>query len=137
MSALPTPTPPVNPDTEPVFRAAADGRLLLKQCASCECVIWYPRGICPECGSLDTRWIPASGSGIVYSYTVVRRGEGAYRDAVPYVLAYVELKEGPRVLTNIVDCPPDSVRIGQAVIATFDGAADGLALVRFRPIQEA
>jgi hypothetical protein len=72
----------------------------------------------------------------VYSYTVNRRGVAdlpAYRDAGVYVLAYVELEEGPRVMTNIVDCDPDSVRIGQRVEAVFHDTGEGNALLRFKP----
>jgi len=72
----------------------------------------------------------------VYSYTVNRRGVAdlpAYREAGVYVLAYVELEEGPRMMTNIVDCDPDSVRIGQKVELVFHDTGQGNALPRFRP----
>jgi uncharacterized OB-fold protein len=74
----------------------------------------------------------------VYSYTVNRRGVAdmaAYRDAGVYVLAYVELEEGPRIMTNIVDCDPQSVRIGQKVQLVFHDTGEGTALARFRPAQ--
>jgi uncharacterized protein len=130
---LPTPAPPVSPETQPYWEAAADGRLALQRCDGCDAVIWYPRGLCPECGGTSLTWFDASGRGRVYSYTVNRRGMGEYREASPYVLAYVELEEGPRVLTNVVDCDPESVRIGDAVRAVFHPAGDGVALVRFAP----
>jgi uncharacterized OB-fold protein len=81
-------------------------------------------------------WVEASGRGSVYSFTINRRGQAdlpAYRQVGPYVLAYVELDEGPRVMTNIVDCDPDSVRIGQRVEVVFHDTGQGSALVRFRP----
>jgi uncharacterized OB-fold protein len=90
--------------------------------------------LCPACGSLDTEWIEASGRGTVYSFTVVRRGAGAYRDAGPYVLAYVELAEGPRVMTNIVDCDPELINIGDRVEVVFHDTGQGAALPRFRPV---
>lgn len=133
MSPLPTPAPPVTPETQEFWDATTQGRLLLKRCRSCAAVIWYPRGICPECHSTDTEWFEASGRGTVYSYTVTRRGEGAYREAAPYVLAYVELAEGPRVMTNIVDCDVESVHVGQPVEVVFHDTGQGSALVRFRP----
>ncbi|MGC1756056.1 MAG: Zn-ribbon domain-containing OB-fold protein, partial [Trebonia sp.] len=100
---LPAPAPGVNPETRQFWDATAQGRLLLKRCLDCGSVIWYPRALCPECASLRTEWFEASGRGHVYSYTVNHRGEGAYAGAVPYVLAYVELNEVPRVMTNLVE----------------------------------
>ena len=134
MSTLPTPNPPVDPAIERYWSAAAEGRLVLPKCNTCGLVIWYPRPFCPDCGSNDLEWIDSEGTGSVYSCTVTRRGQGAYRDAAPYVLAYVELDEGPRVLTNIVDCDPDAVAIGDRVVALFDPVPDADAgLLRFRP----
>ena len=131
---LPTRVPEATPETEPFWAAAADGRLVLPRCDACATVIWYPRALCPACGSQSVTWFEASGTGTVYSCTVTRRGEGGWRDAVPYVLAYVELDEGPRVLTNVVGCDPDEVHIGQAVTAVFERAEEGEgALLRFRP----
>jgi len=133
VSELPAPAPPVNIETEPFWAATAEGRLLLLRCDDCGAVIWYPRSICPNCRSSTTSWFEASGRGIVYSYTVVRRGQGRWREAAPYVVAYVELEEGPRLLTNIVDCDPDEVRIDMAVRVRFDPTGEGPALPRFVP----
>lgn len=153
MSELPAPDPVVQDDARPFWEAAADGRLSVPRCDRCATVIWYPRGFCPACGSLDVTWIDLPGTGTVYSLAVPRRGQGAYRDAAPYVLAYVELDlpdptdagageasgaaigaaAGPRIITNVVDCDPDSVRIGDRVAVVFDPTASGHALVRFRP----
>lgn len=130
---LPTPAPVVNPETEAFWSATAEGRLLLPRCRACGYVIWYPRGLCPSCASTDVEWVDASGRGTIYSFTVIRRGEGAYREATPYVVAYVELDEGPRALTNVVDCDPEGLRIGQAVEVVFHDSGEGNALPRFRP----
>ena len=134
MSELPAPAPAVSPETKPFWDGTAEGRLLLQRCADCTAVVWYPRTFCPECPAGRLEWFEASGRGTVYSFTVVRRGAtGAYRDAAPYVLAYVELEEGPRLMTNIVDCDVDAVRIGDEVRAVFHPTDEGPALVRFRP----
>jgi uncharacterized protein len=133
---LPAPVPFVNPEIKPFWDATAEGRLLLPRCQDCQAVIWYPRPFCPECGSTSIDWFKASGRGSVYSYTINRRGQAdlpEYRNAGVYVLAYVELEEGPRVLTNIVDCDPDNVRIGQSVEVVFHDTGKGTALPRFRP----
>lgn len=131
--SLPTPAPTITPEARPYWEAAARGTLSLQRCGDCASVVWYPRGLCAECGSRSLTWFDASGRGTVYSYTVNRRGQDEYREASPYVLAYVELAEGPRVLTNIVGCDPSDVSIGDEVVAVFDRAGDDAALVRFRP----
>ena len=133
---LPAPAPLVLPEVRPFWEATAAGRLLLPRCAECQAVIWYPRPFCPACASTHVEWIEASGRGTVYSFTVNRRGQADladYKDAGVYVLAYVELAEGPRMMTNIVDCDPDTVRIGQAVEVVFHDTGQGTALPRFRP----
>jgi hypothetical protein len=130
---LPAPAPAVNPETKEYWDATAQGRLLLKRCLDCGTVIWYPRAYCPQCASLSTEWFPSSGRGQVYSYTVNQRGEGAYAGAVPYVLAYVELDEGPRVMTNIVDADAADLAVGLPVEVVFHDTGEGSALPRFRP----
>jgi uncharacterized OB-fold protein len=133
---LPAPAPLVHPEVKPFWDGTAAGRLLLPKCLECQAVIWYPRPFCPVCGSLKVAWFEASGRGTVYSFTINRRGQAdlpAYRDAGVYVLAYVELDEGPRMMTNIVDCDAESVRIGQRVEVVFHDTGQGTALPRFRP----
>jgi len=132
---LPAPPPIVNGETKPFWDATAEGKFILPRCNACDFVIWYPRAFCPACSSFDISWFEASGRGTIYSYTVNRRGQGDYRD-LAYVLAYVELAEGPRVLTNIVDCNVNDVKVGQAVQVVFHPTADAAAaLPRFRPAQ--
>jgi uncharacterized OB-fold protein len=131
---LPAPAPPVVPETKPFWDGTKAGKLVLPRCPRCSFVIWYPRQFCPQCGQTPVEWFEASGLGTVYSFTIVRRGEGAYRDTPQYTLAIVELQEGPRVLTNIVDCDGSGLQIGQAVTAVFSDAGESAALLRFRPI---
>jgi uncharacterized protein len=130
---LPTPVPEVQPELKDFWAATVRGQLLLRRCTACGEAIWYPRPVCPFCHSSATVWEEATGRGTIYTFSVVRRGIGAYADA-PYVLAYVELEEGPRVMTNIVDCECDAVEIGQAVEAVFHRASEDTALLRFRPV---
>ena len=131
---LPTPAPLVSPETKPFWDATASGRLVLPRCDACGLMIWYPRTICPSCPGTSVTWTECSGRGSVYSYTVTRRGApGRWGAAAPFVLAYVELEEGPRVLTNIVDCDPDDVRVDLPVEVAFADTGEGNALPRFRP----
>jgi len=133
-SGLPTPVPRWNLETKPFWDATAEGRLVLPKCNRCGFVIWYPRLFCPECASQDVSWIDASGEGTIYSFTITRKGQGQYREAGPYIMAYVELAEGPRIMTNIVTTDVEAVRIGQAVRVTFDETGEGPALPRFTPV---
>jgi hypothetical protein len=130
---LPAPAPPVNPETERFWDATADGTLLLERCEACGTTFHYPRARCPECGAPDTQWFEASGRGTVYSYTVTRQTGGDYADATPFVLAYVELEEGPRMMTNLVDCDHDDLAVGRSVSVVFHDTGEGNALPRFSP----
>jgi uncharacterized OB-fold protein len=130
---LPSPAPAVNPETQEYWAATAQGRLLLKRCLDCGSVIWYPRAFCPDCASMRTEWFASAGRGCVYSYTLNHRGQGAYQGAEPYVLAYVELDEGPRMMTNIVEAEADDLAVGLPVEVVFHDTGEGNALPRFRP----
>jgi uncharacterized protein len=132
-ASLPTIDPPVNPETEPFWSAAAEGRLVLPRCTACGTHVWYPRGHCPACHG-DVGWVEVSGRGRIYTHTTVRRGAGPWREVAPYVLAIVELEEGPRVMSNVVGCDPDALRIDQEVEVVFERAPSGGAVHRFRPV---
>jgi uncharacterized OB-fold protein len=129
---LPTPTPAVEPDTEPYWRGAGRGGLVLPRCRADGEYVWIPRASCPRHPRAGVDWVAASGHGVIYSWTLVRRGDGAYAGR-EFVLAYVELAEGPRVLTNIVDAAPGNLRIGDPVEVVFHQAEDGIGVPRFRP----
>jgi len=131
--ALATPVPEIAPELTEFWSATTEGRLLIRRCTACGEAHWYPRTVCPFCHSTATVWEEASGRGTVYTFSVVRRGLGDYGTA-PYVLAYVQLTEGPRMMTNIVDCPVEAVAVGQQVEVVFHRASDDAALPRFRPV---
>jgi len=94
-------------------------------CEECSEPFYYPRVVCPFCFSARVHWLECSGSGRIYSYSVVRRGE-------PYAIAFVELDEGPRLMTNIVDCDFDAIRIGDPVAVVFRDL-DGVPTPMFSP----
>jgi uncharacterized OB-fold protein len=121
------PAPPINPETQPFWEAAARGTLALKRCTACGELHYYPRAICPFCGSERTEWTEATGRGTIYSYSVFRRAP------IPYVIAYVRLAEGPTMMTNIVDCDLDAIRIGQPVRVTFKPTDGGPPVAMFSP----
>jgi uncharacterized protein len=119
--------PQHNPETKPYWDAAAEGKLLIKKCSSCGESHHYPRALCPFCFSDKTEWQTCSGKGVIYSYSVLRRAP------VPYALAYVTLAEGPTMVTNIVDCDFDALKIGQAVKVVFKPTEGGPPLPCFAP----
>jgi hypothetical protein len=121
------PAPQPSPDTKPFWAAAAEGKLLLKKCRACGESHYYPRPLCPFCGSDATEWQAASGAGTLYSYSVMRRAE------VPYAIAYVTLDEGPTMMTNLVDCDFDRLRIGQRVRLVFTPTDGGAPVPTFTP----
>ncbi len=113
--------------------AAAAGTLLIQRCLGCHAYIHYPRIVCPHCRGLDLEWLEACGRGLVYSFSIVHQPPSArWKGRVPYVLAIVELEEGPRMMTNVTGCAVDAVRCGMAVTVTFE-ERDGRALPQFRP----
>jgi uncharacterized protein len=128
--SLPSPS-----DQSAAFWAAtAEGRFLIQRCKRCQATIFYPRVNCTSCGSTDLANEAASGQGTVFTYTIARRPtHRAFAEAGPYVIAIVELAEGPHVTTNIVDCDPADVSIGMAVEVCFAPEVDGIALPLFRP----
>jgi uncharacterized OB-fold protein len=121
------PAPEPNPETRPFWDAAAQGRLLLKKCQACNQPHYYPRTICPFCGSDRTEWQPASGRGTIYSWSVMRRAE------TPYCIAYVTLEEGVTMMTNIVGADLDAIRIGQSVRVVFTPTEGGPPVPTFTP----
>jgi uncharacterized OB-fold protein len=119
------PSPPVNPENKPFFDAAREGQLLLGKCSSCGGLHYYPRAICPFCFNEKIQWVEAKGKGTLYSYSVMRRVP------VPYAIAYVTLDEGVTMLTNMVDCDLDRLRIGDAVRLVFKAAEGGEMIPMF------
>jgi uncharacterized OB-fold protein len=134
MSTLPTPAPTVTQANAAFWAATAEGRFQLQRCNECDTVLWFPRRHCPLCWTENVSTFDASGKGVVYSFTVIRKGAMAYKESGPFVIAYVELAEGPRVMTNIVDCDVETVKVGMPVEVVWDDTGQGNALYRFRPV---
>ena len=130
---LPAPAPVINSTTAEFWKATTEGRFLLQRCNACDIVLWFPRRNCPKCWTENVSTFDAQQTGTIYSFTVVRKGKGAFQDAGPFVIAYVELADGPRIMTNIVDCDIDALHIGMPVEMVFHDTGEGSALYRFRP----
>ncbi len=130
----PPPLPHPSVLTQPFWDATAREELLLQRCEACGAYVFYPRHNCTACGARALEWVKAGGTGTVFTYTVARRPtHPGFADRVPYVIAVVELDEGPRMTTNLVDCSPEDVSIGMRVEVVFGPLEDGLRLPYFRP----
>ena len=128
------PKPVADWETRGYWEGAGRHELVLQRCRRCGTVQHRPRALCVTCMGGEIEHFAASGRGSVWTFTVTEQNQvPPFRDATPYVLAYVELEEGPRLLTNVVGCAPDDVRIGMPVVAEFRADADGLAVPVFRP----
>lgn len=119
--------PDLRPDATPFWDAAREGRFLIKHCLACGKPHWFPRTLCPFCMG-DTEWRAASGLGTINTFSVTRR-----TGPTPYCIAYVELEEGVTMMTNIVDCDLDTIRIGMPVRVVFKPARDGTMVPMFAP----
>ncbi len=117
-----------DPSTEYFWNSAREGMLCTRSCKHCGKLHWYPRPLCPFCQG-DTEWQQLSGLGEIYSVSVTRKA-----GPVPYAIAYVTLDEGITMLTNIVDCDLDALRIGQRVKVCFKPAEGGARIPMFTPI---
>ncbi len=142
-SSVPTlgierPVPSPDLDSQPYWDATREHRLVLQRCASCSQFWFYPRARCPHCWSPDFTWEEVSGLGTVYSFTVIRRAPTpAFTPAVPYVVALIDLDEGPRVMSNVLGLDVADVRIDLRVRVAWEDIGDGLALPVFVPAEDA
>lgn len=133
-SAASRPLPIPDERSQPFFDGAKRGVLMVQRCRDCAAWHWPVREICSECLGADLEWAEASGSGTVHSFGVMHRVfHPAFADAVPYNLAVIELAEGPRVNSNLVDVENEAIAVGMAVAARFDEDAPGVFIPRFRP----
>lgn len=124
--------PPPSALSDAFYAGCREGRLLLQQCGDCKGWQFYPRILCSHCGSRTLHWRPASGRGRIATFTVVRQAVSPAYDA-PYVVALVDLDEGPRMMSHIVGCDPESVRVGEAVGVQFEDWSDTLSMPVFKP----
>ena len=131
----PKPLPRLDEESKGFWEACQRHELYVQRCGDCGALRYYPRALCPTCLSDRVEWIRCSGRGTVYTFTATHQNQAAgFRDALPYVLAYVELDEGVRMLTNIVGCAPEAVRIGMPVRVVFEDATADITLPKFEPI---
>ena len=121
-------------DTRPFWEATKQHELRYQVCDDCGGVVFYPRRHCPHCMSMKLSWKTSRGEGAIYTYTIIRQiGHPAFRELAPYVVAWIDLDEGFRMLSNVVGVDAGSVRIGQRVRVTWEDQ-DGVSLPLFTPV---
>lgn len=134
MPSFPRPLPQVEGDAALFWQALAARRIELPRCGACGKWIFYPRAFCPACLSRDVAWHEVPATGRIYTCAVVRKPTNPYFfGQAPYVYAIVELENGVRLPTMIVQCDPEKVAIGDAVDAVFERVDDTVTLLHFKP----
>ena len=130
--------PPASEATEHFWEATKQKRYLVQWCDDCAQPVFYPREVCPRCLSAEhLDWRQSKGTGTVYAVSVQHRpANPTMTDRVPYVVALIDLDDGIRVMSNVVNCEPDDVAIGQAVTVTWEELSDGRNLPQFEPAGE-
>lgn len=134
MTAVAKPLPQPGPDMMPFFDAAKRRELVVQRCGGCGTMRFPARAICSRCLSRDATWIPLSGRGTVFSFAIMHQAvHPGFATEVPYAVVVIELDEGPRLLSNLLECPTADVRIGMPVEVTFDVVSPDFTLPKFRP----
>lgn len=133
LTASRAPMPQPTPESKPFFEALKQHRLLIQRCRECDHAYYYPRPFCPACLSASVEWEEASGKGKLYSFVINHRSAPGF--IAPYIIAVVELDEGPRMMTNLIEVEPDPemVHCEMQVEIVFDDVDGDFTLPRFRP----
>ena len=121
------PAPPENVEHTEFWATCNDGKLMLPRCKDTNQFFWYPRKTSPFTLSSNVEWVEASGKGEIYTYSVMRRSDPQY------VIAYVRLDEGVTMMTNIVECDPDTVAVGMKVELLMRESEGGQKVPVFKP----
>ena len=127
---------PITPESKPYWDGMKESKLMLPKCQDCGKVHFYPRAFCPHCHSHNLTWVQASGKGTLYSFEILHRPfNRAVKVPTPYVLAMVELEEGPRMLSNLVNVEPDPkvVKCDMPVEIVYSKLTDDITIPLFQP----
>jgi uncharacterized OB-fold protein len=136
MKSYKKPLPKPTPWSQFFWDKCKEGKLYVQQCKDCKENIFFPKLYCPFCLSKDLTWFQASGKGRIYSFIVVYSYQPtAFDEDVPYVVAVIDLQEGVRMMSNIVDCDPEEVLCDAAVEVVFDPVTEDFTLPKFRLIK--
>ena len=126
------PLPKIEPETEEYWKAAKRHELFLQRCNACEEVIYFPRVMCYRCLSEDLGWFKSTGLGAVYSFTIIHQvAHQGFEVDVPYVYAIIDLDDGARMISNVVNIDPSAVQVGMRVKVTFDDVTSEISIPKF------
>jgi uncharacterized protein len=135
-STRPKPLPVITEENRPFWEGCQQGKLLLQQCSKCYHYQFYPRLYCMQCSSETLQWVEANGRGVIYSFTIIYQNKSPeFVHETPYNVAIVQLEEGPRLLSNIVDVGATELQVDLPVTVVFDQVTDTITLHRFRPLR--
>ena len=136
MSDYNKPLPTPDPVTQPFWDSLKEHAVKLQRCGGCNAFIFYPRALCPSCMSDDLAWTPVSGKGVVHAFAIPHRHPNpAFGSMAPYVVALIELEEGAKLMSNLVEveATPEAVKVGMAVEIVYDDVTENVTLPKFRP----
>ena len=127
--------PRPTPETEAFWEGCRKHKLLLQRCVDCSEFQFYPRIACTTCSGDNLEWVKASGRGTILTFTIVRRPVSeAYAVDVPYVVALIRLDEGPTMMSNVVQCDPEALQIGDPVRVLFENWSEDISIPQFCPL---
>ena len=127
---------PITPEAQPYWDGLKENKLMLPKCDDCGKPFFYPRVLCPNCHSRNISWMQASGRGKLYSFQIAYRSlNRAFKVKLPCVMAMIELEEGPRVMSNLINIEPDPtvVKCDMPVEVVFEKQNDDITLALFQP----
>jgi uncharacterized protein len=130
------PLPKILPETEEYWKAAKRHELFLQRCKNCGQVIYFPRIICFKCLSDELEWFKSKGCGTVYSYTIIRYqiAHKSFEPDVPYIYAIIDLDEGVRMISNVINIVPSKINIGMRVKVIFEDVTNEVSIPKFEPL---
>lgn len=137
MEQIVRPIPQITPELRPFFEASKQGQLVVQKCANCGTLRFPPRRMCSNCLSREAGWTPVSGEGEVYSFIIMHRVyHPAFANQVPYAVAMIKLKEGAKMISNVIGINPHEIKCGMPVKVSFEKLDDEVTLPMFRPANQ-
>ncbi len=135
MTELVRPIPEITPELRPFFEGSRRGELVVQKCCNCGDLRFPPHRMCSKCLSRESSWTPVSGEGEVYSFIIMHRVyHPAFANQVPYAVAIIKLKEGAKMLSNVIGIDPHAIKCGMPVRVSFERLNDEVTLPMFRPV---
>ena len=130
------PLPEMQGNSKEFYEWCRRGDLRFQRCSDCQAWRHVPREMCAKCGSDEWKWVKSSGKGTVFTWTVAARAmHPAFVDAVPYAPVIIEMDEGVRLVSELIDCEPADLEVGMRVEVAFAKVSDEVTLPKFRRVK--